>query len=175
MALIVSTLDKAVHDRAAFSCGQDELDDFLKTKAAKHQGQRVSRTFVLTDDAEPRRILGFYTLSNCHIARENLTPEEAKLLPRHPVPAVLLARLAIAADQQRNGHGRRLLMDALKRTAVISKESGVYALVVDAKDDQAKTYYEKHGFVPIANRPMMRYLPLETALAAIEAAQPVRK
>lgn len=171
MALIVSGLDKAAHDRAAFFSGRDELDDFLKTKAAKHQAQRISRTFVLTDKAEPRRILGYYSLSNCQIAREELTEDEARALPRHPVPAVLLARLAVAAAEQGKRYGTWLFMDALKRTVLIGQQSGVYALVVDAIDHKARRFYERHGFTPISARPLTLYLPLATGLHAINAAQ----
>jgi GNAT superfamily N-acetyltransferase len=116
VALIVGSLDKAVHDRTAFDCGSPPLNDFLRTKAAKHQAQRVSRTFVLTDSAEPQCILGYYSLSNCQIAREALSEQEAKALPRHPIPAVMLARLAIDQGQQGKRYGRWLLMDAIKRT-----------------------------------------------------------
>jgi GNAT superfamily N-acetyltransferase len=172
VALSITGLDKAAHDRAAFSCGREELDDFLRTKAVKHQAQRVSRTFVLVDDAEPRRILGYYSLSNSQIAREDITPDEAKALPRHPIPGVMLARLAIAAAEQGKSYGTWLLMDALKRTALISQDSGVYALVVDAIDETAKRFYLRFGFIPITDRPMTLYLPLKTALHAISNAQP---
>ncbi len=98
MALIVGSLDKSVHDRSAFDCGEPSLNDFLRTKAARHQAQRVSRTFVLTDDAAPQRIFAYYSLSNCQIAREKLSAQEAKALPRHPVPAVLLATSGLAMN-----------------------------------------------------------------------------
>lgn len=171
MALIVSSLDKAVHDRTAFDCGAPALNDFLKTKAAKHQGQRVSRTFVLTDDAEPKRILGYYSLSNSQIAREQLTEEEARCLPRHPIPAVMLARLAVEKTQQGKRCGEWLLMDALKRCALVGKQSGVYALLVDAKDDQAKHFYQRFGFITVAGQSLTLYLPLETGLKALAAVQ----
>lgn len=167
--MIVATLDKAVHDRAGFDCGKQALNDFLQTRAAKHQVQRISRTFVLTDSSEPRRILGYYSLSNCQIAREELEAQEAKALPRHPVPAVMLARLAVDRNQQGKRYGLWLLMDALKRCVLVGQQSGVYALVVDAKDDEARRFYARYGFVPIIDRPMTLYLPLETGLRALRA------
>lgn len=171
MALIVSSLDKALHDRMAFDCGESPLNEFLRTKAAKHQAQRVSRSFVLSDSAEPRRVLGYYSLSNCQIAREDLTQAEAKTLPRHPVPAVMLARLAVDHSQQGKRYGHWLLMDALKRCALVGQQSGVYALLVDAKNEAAKRFYEKFGFVAIVGHPMTLYLTLETGLKAVQAAQ----
>ncbi|MBV8062100.1 MAG: GNAT family N-acetyltransferase [Nevskia sp.] len=168
MALIIATLDKGVHDRTAFDCGEPALNDFLKTKAARHQALRASRTFVLADGAEPERILGFYSLSNCQIAREGLSAEQAKTLPRHPVPAVMLARLAVDRTQQGKHYGRWLLMDAIKRCALVGLQSGVYALLVDAKNEAAKHFYERFGFVAIAGHPMTLYLPLETGLGALQ-------
>lgn len=168
MALIVPSLDKAVHDRAAFDCGEPALDEFLKSKAAQHQARRVSRTFVLTDSAQPRRILGYYSLSNSQIAREQLSDEEAKALPRHPVPAVRLARLAVGRSEQGQRLGQWLLMDAIKRCALVGQQSGVYALVVDAKNEEAKRFYERFGFVAIAGYPQVLYLPLETALGSVQ-------
>lgn len=169
MALIVSSLDKALHDRTGFDCGKPPLNDFLTTRAAKHQAQRVSRTFVLADDAKPACILGYYSLSNCQIAREELQEREAKTLPRHPVPAVMLARLAVDQSQQSKRYGTWLLMDAIKRCVLVGQQSGVYALVVDAKDDEAKRFYERYGFIAITDRPMTLYIPLETGLKALQA------
>lgn len=171
MALVVSSLDKAVHDRAAFDCGEPLLNDFLRTKAAKHQTQRVSRSFVLTDDAEPERILGYYSLSNSQIAREHLREEEAKSLPRHPIPAVMLARLAVDKTQQGKRYGEWLLMDAIKRCALVGQQSGVYALLVEAKNEVAKRFYERFGFAAIVGHPLTLYLPLETGLRAFVAAE----
>lgn len=171
MALIVASLDKAVHDRAAFSCGEPALDDFLKTKAAQQQSRRLSRTFVLTDSAEPGQVIGYYSLSNSQIAREQLSASEAKALPRHPIPAVMLARLAVGQPQQGKRYGHWLLMDAIKRCALVGQQSGVYALLVEAKGEEVKHFYERFGFVAIIGHPMKLYLPLETALKAVQAAQ----
>jgi GNAT superfamily N-acetyltransferase len=166
MALSVGILDKAVHDRADFDCGEPALNDFLATKAAKHQAQRVSRTFVLTDSSRPGEILGYYTLSLCQIARERLSEREARKLPKYPVPAVLLARLAVSKTAQGRRFGHWLLMDALKRCALVGAQSGVYALVVDAKNDGAKRFYEHFGFREIKSAPMRLYLPLATVVKA---------
>lgn len=171
MALIICSLGRSVHDRRAFDCGKPPLNDFLRTKAARHEAQHVSRTFVLTDSTEPKRILGYYTLSNCQIARQDLSADEARALPRHPVPAVMLARLAVDQEQQGKRYGLWLLMDAIKRCALIGQQSGVYALVVDAKDDEAKHFYPRYGFIAIVSRPMVLYLPVATGLKAVQAAQ----
>lgn len=171
MALIVSGLDKSIHDRTAFDCGQSDLNAFIKTKAARHQIQRVSRTFVLTDETEPKHILGYYSLSNSQIARAQLGEAEMRTLPRHPIPAVLLARMAVDSRQQGKRYGQWLLMDAIKRSVLAGRQSGVYALLVDAKDEAAKRFYGRFGFVAVAGHPLTLYLPLETGLRALQAAQ----
>lgn len=168
MALIVTALDKAVHDRSAFDCGEPALNDFLKTKAARHQTQRASRTFVLVDSANPYGIIGFYTLSNCQIAREQIAEQEARSLPLHPIPAVMLTRMGVDRAQQGRRYGQWLLMDALKRCALVGQQTGVYALLVDAKNETVKHFYERFGFTAIAGRPLTLYLPLETALRAMQ-------
>lgn len=167
VTLTVSSLDKTLHARSDFHCGQPALDDFLKTQAAKHQTQRLSRTFVLADSAALHHILGFYSLSNCQIARADLPESEARSLPRHPVPAVLLARLAVDVRHQGKRYGHWLLMDALKRCALIGRESGVYALVVDAKDEAAATFHRRFGFASFTGNGLSLYLPLATALRAL--------
>ncbi len=171
MALIICALDKSAHDRAAFQCGNPDLDEFLQTKAAKHQSQRISRTFVLVSEADPGRILGYYSLSNCQIDRQLLSEDVGKTLPRHPIPAVMLGRLAVDRREQGKQLGTWLLMDALKRTVLVGQQSGVFALVVDAVDAKARDFYLRHGFLVITDRPMTLYLPLETGLRAMRAIQ----
>ncbi len=170
MALIISSLDKKTHQRQEFDCGEPALNEFLHTRAAKHQELRVSRTFVLTQDSDPGKILGYYTLSNCQIARETISPRDARILPHHPIPAVLLARLGTHVHAQGQGLGELLLMDVIKRCALIGQQTGVYALVVDAKHERAKRFYEKYGFSPIETQHLTLYLPLNTALQALQSA-----
>lgn len=171
MALIVCALDKSAHDRDGFQCGNPKLDEFLRTKAAKHQAQRISRTFVLVSQADPGRILGYYSLSNCQIDRELLSVDVGKTLPRHPVPAVMLGRLAVDRREQGKRFGTWLLMDALKRTVLVGQQSGVFALAVDAVDAKARDFYLRHGFLPVTDQPLTLYLPLETGLRAMRAIQ----
>lgn len=167
MALIVSSLDKSKHDRNGFDCGEPALNDFLRTRAAKHQTLGVSRTFVLAEDLRPAHIIGFYTLSNCQIARSDISPEQARKLPHHPIPAILLARLGVSREEQKQGHGETLLMDAIRRCALVSQQTGVYALVVDAKHLQAKQFYEKFGFTEVSTNTMTLYLPMATAIQVL--------
>jgi GNAT superfamily N-acetyltransferase len=81
----------------------------------------------------------------------------------------MLARLAVDRTQQGHRFGRWLLMDAIKRCALVGQQTGVYALLVDAKNDEAKQFYQRFGFTQIANRPMTLYLPLATAIQALQS------
>lgn len=167
MALIVCALDRSKHDRKVFDCGEAALNWFLQTQAAKHQRQGFSRTFVLVEDGTPAQILAFYSLSNCEIGRKSLAENDLKGLPLYPVPCVMLARLAV--DQSRHGEklGQHMLIDAIRRTALVSQQIGVHAIVVDAKDEKAKSFYERFGFTAIVENPLELYLPLATVLKSM--------
>lgn len=166
MPLSISRLDRSQHDRKAFDCGIPELNRYLAERASKHQKQGVVRVYVLTDDGQPDRILGYYALANSHIARDDLQTSAARRLPRHPVPTITLGRLAVDHSAQGKGYGVLLLADAVKRCALVSHQVGVYGLVVDAKDDAAKAFYERFGFTEIASQPLRLFLPMATALDA---------
>ncbi len=168
MALIVSSLDRTVHNRKAFDCGASALNVFLQTQASKHQQQGFSRTFVLADENAPARILAFYSLTNCEIGRESIAADDVKGLPLYPVPCVLIARLAVDQSMHGKSFGQQMLMDAIRRTALISQQTGVHAIVVDAKDARAKQFYERFGFKSIDQKPMTLYLPLATAMKSLQ-------
>ena len=126
MPLSVALLDTALHDRSAFDCGNEALNAYLRTRAVKHQRQRIARVFVLVDGCEPSRIRGFYALSNSHIARADLSASEARKLPLHPVPTVTLGRLAVDRRCVGRGFGTLLLIDAIKRCALVGEQTGVW-------------------------------------------------
>lgn len=141
----VERLDPSRHDRKGFDCGDADLNAWLLKYARQAQDSGSTRTFVLTQDGET--ILGFYSLTSHAVDVEAVSAALAKGLPgRFPIPAVLLARLAIATDHQGIGLGERLLADAVRRVAAVGEDVGIALLVVDAKHDQAAAYYERFGF-----------------------------
>lgn len=160
----VVRFDKAIHDRGAFDCGAAALNDYLKKQAAQHLKRGVCTVHVLVDSDAPKRILGFYTLSNSQIARNDLDEQAAKRLPLHPVPTITLGRMGVHQDEQGNGYGALLLVDAIQRCARVSQEVGVHALIVDAKDDNAKAFYEHFGFRELPEHPQRLILPMGTAI-----------
>lgn len=153
-------LDKSF-DRASFDCGADELNVFLKSKARQNQSAGFNRTFVAIALGDlKKRILGFYSLSMGEIDLSSLPEELKKKLPKHPVPVARMGRLAVNIDTQGNGLGKLLLVDAMKRTQDAAKSIGVFALLVDAKDDNSKAFYKKYGFFELLDKPMALFLPL---------------
>lgn len=150
------------HNRRSFSSGNDLLDAYLIRQAGQDVRRRICRVFVMTAISAPSEILGFYTLSSSEIKLAELPEAQARRLPRHPVPAALLGRLAVSRNSQGTGLGSLLLADAIKRTLKAANEIGVYALVVDAIDDSAKAFYEKFEFSALRQRSNRLFLPLKS-------------
>ena len=156
------------HDRDGFDCGSEPLNLFLKQTARQHAERGISRTFVLMAETttNPKPILGFFSLNICQIKSEGLTPSEAKKLPRD-VSGVRLGRLAVAKTHQRQGLGRVLLMAAMEKFMEIFDRAGGIGLFVDAKDQEAKRYYEQFGFVSMPSNELELYLPVRTIQDAL--------
>lgn len=108
------------------------------------------------------RVVGYYTLAAGAVVFEHLPTDASKKLPKHPVPVVLLARLAVDQSFQGKGLGERLLLDALQRSLDLSAGLGVHAVEVDALDDAAAAFYRKYGFTPLLDDPLHLYLPIVT-------------
>ena len=156
------------HDRDGFDCGSEPLNLFLKQTARQHAERGISRTFVLVDEAAtpPKPIVGFFSLNICQIKAESLTPQEAKKLPRD-VAGVRLGRLAVAKTCQRQGIGKTLLVAAMGKFIEIFNSAGGIGLFVDAKDQDAKRYYEQFGFVSLPSNDLELFLPVRTIHEAL--------
>ena len=149
------------HDRSAFSCGQPALDTYLQRQATQDVRRSVAQIFVALGDT-PNRIAGYYSLSAASFEKSELPAQLSKRLPHYPVPAAVLGRLAVDQAHQGRGLGESLLLDAIRRVVRASETIAVYAIVVDAKNDRAKEFYERYGFVAFAGAPRRLYLPLQT-------------
>jgi predicted GNAT family N-acyltransferase len=150
-----------MHDRAAFSCGIEALDNYLKKQANQDVAKRVAICFVLTPDG--KTIAGFYTLSQYSVDLEKLPEEIARSLPKYPeVPATLLGRLAVSEQFRGQGLGEYLLLDALHRSLDQSRHVASAAVVVDAKDEAAKRFYEHFEFLSLPDTPNRLFLPMRT-------------
>jgi GNAT superfamily N-acetyltransferase len=133
------------HDRNAFDCGVSPLNDYLKKYALQNQKKHAARTYVAT---RGNRIVGYYSLAYGSVSLEEAAQTVKSGLPRHPIPVILLARLAVDSTEQGRGLGAALLKDALLRTVQAAEIAGLRAMLVHAKDDSAKRFYEKFGFEP---------------------------
>lgn len=150
------------HDRAGFDCGVGPLNDYLHKYALQNQQNRSARTYVATRGA---RVVGYYTLAAGSVSRADTPDRVAKGLANHPVPVILLARLAVDHSEQGQGLGRGLLKDALRRVVQAADLIGCRALLVHAKDDGAKAFYERFGFVPSPTHPLHLFLLVKDILA----------
>ena len=149
------------HERAAFSCGKPPLDDFIRSRVSQYEKRRLGKTFVAVPK-DAKNVLGYYTLAAGAISFEHLPTDASQKLPKHPVPVVLLARLAVDQSSQGMKLGEGLLLDALQRSLDHSAGLGVHAVEVDAIDDSAAKFYRKYGFTPLLDNPLHLYLPIAT-------------
>lgn len=134
------------HDRAAFRCGNESLDRYIREQASQDTRRGVSRVFVAVMPEEPKRIAGFFTLSAAWVAASDLPPEVAKRLPRHPIPAALIGRLAVENGFARRGLGSILLADAVKKAIAAAETVAMTVVVVDPIDDASRAFYSAFGF-----------------------------
>ncbi len=159
--LIIEPLQSR-HNKADFECGIKQLNTYIQKQAGQDAKRRISRTFVATTVEIRNKIYGFYTLSSLSIGLTELPEAVSRKLPKHPIPAALLGRLAVSTDTQGKGIGQMLLADAIKRTLSISQDMAIYALVVDAINDDAQHFYEQFGFTTLSGTQRRLYLPLKS-------------
>ena len=149
------------HDRAAFSCGKDPLDQYLKNLAGQAAEKNLAAVFIFTPDG--KRIAGYYTLSSHAVKLDEIPEEIAKKLTRmQEVPATLIGRLARSIDYRGLGIGEILLVDALKKTLQNTAHVASWAVIVDAKDQEAGEFYKRYGFLPFPNKPNRLLLPMKS-------------
>ena len=163
----VEPLDRARHDRRGFTCGVDELDAYLRQRAAQDVARKANAVFVLVAVADPRAILGYFTLC-AYAVSPGVIPEEARRhLARYPlVSATLIGRLAIATSHQGRGLGGDLLVRALRKAYESADVVGSSMVVVDALDEAAARFYAAHGFVRLPDSPRL-VLPMRTLAALL--------
>lgn len=143
-----------------FSCGNDSLDSYFHKYAKINNKIGIGKTFVLIDQSE--HVVGFYTVSMASIDFLHVPKNFQKSLPKYPVPVARIGRLAVDVTYQGKKFGSVLLLNALKRIYEASKAVAAYAVIVDAKDDRAKGFYEHHGFVSYKDEPLSLFLPIST-------------
>lgn len=165
----IQPFDPKTHDRAAFSCGVPQIDNYLKLTAKKGSKADVIRVWVVLD--ANNSIVGFYDI-NMHAADVKDMPEAyKKKAGRHGMlPAAFIAMIGVDESQQGNGIGSALVADSLSRIARVSDEIGACIIILDVFDDgdqgavaRRKTYYEEFGFIPLPDQPLRLFMPVQTA------------
>ncbi|CAN5458010.1 GNAT family N-acetyltransferase [soil metagenome] len=153
------------HQREDFDCGEPELNEFLQRQAGQLGRKGFGKTYVALG-ADGLAVIGFVTLSAGQVETQRLPPKLK--LPRYPVPMLRLGRLGVDRRAQGQGAGRQLLSFALQLALEFSRSVGLYAVVVDAKHDKARAYYQTMGFASTLDDPLCLYLPV----SVLEKAKP---
>ena len=155
------------HTTEGFDCGRDELNVWLRQRASVAQAAGLARTFVSLGAGS--RVVGYYALAAAEIA-PTIAPARAKRgMPRHPIPAALLARLAVDRRDQGRGLGALLLRDAMLRVLQAADSLGIRVLLVHAMDDDARAFYEHLDFEPSPTDPLHLTLLLKDVRRALAA------
>lgn len=160
----VQKLD-ASHEVDAFDCGKEPLDQFLQRHALVNQKAGSAQTYVVCRGEQ--RVAGYYSLTVGAVEHADAPGRVGKGLARHPIPVMLLARLAIDRAEQGKGLGKALLKDALLRTAQAAEIAGIRALLVHAKDDEARAWYEQFDFEPSPTDPYHLFLLMKDLRALL--------
>jgi GNAT superfamily N-acetyltransferase len=155
------------HDKTGFDCGVSALNHYLQTQAGQDSRRHIANCFVAVADGF-EGIAGYYTLSAASIALGDLGEDVVKRLPRLPrypvIPAARIGRLAIDRRHQRQGLGGAMLFDASARA--LRSDAAIFAVLVDAKNDETAAFYRHHGFTPLAGHARTLYLPIATVKKA---------
>ena len=149
---------QASHAVERFDCGEEALNRFLVRFALANQRARASRTYVALDGDI---VVGFHTLVVGEVSPDKAPERMSKGLARHPIPLMVLARLAVAVKHQKKGLGAALLKDAIGRTLAAAEIAVIRALAVRAKDQRAQGFYEHFGFRPSPTDPLHLFVLLK--------------
>ena len=151
-------------DRSPFSCGKPDLDDWLKTKAGQQERTNNTRTFLAVDGS---KVIGYYSTTAYRLGLDEAAGMYGVGKRRYPIPAVLLARLAVDTSFHGHGIGSELLLHALSQIAEASRHVGFEVVVVHAIDQDAVTFYAKRGFIQFEDHGQHLFMPVKDLLATI--------
>ncbi|HKO06833.1 MAG TPA: GNAT family N-acetyltransferase [Alphaproteobacteria bacterium] len=147
------------HDLSAFDCGAPELNSWLRQRALKNEESGASRTYVV---CVGQRVVGFYCLANGAITHAQASGKVRRNMP-DPIPVMVIGRLAVDLGWHKKGMGRALLRDAVLRTVQAAELAGIRAMLVHAKSEQAKAFYESWGLHSSPVEPMTLMIPIVEA------------
>jgi GNAT superfamily N-acetyltransferase len=151
----------AKHERGAFDCGKSPLNSFLRQHAGANHERGVSRVFVAVRGTHPQ-VLAYYASSAGTFLRDHLPPDDQTGLPRYPLPTAHLGRLAVDLSCRGQRLGELLLFHFLKTACEVAERLGIFAVDLFSKDEDAKRFYLKYGFIPLQDDTFHLYLPMAT-------------
>jgi predicted GNAT family N-acyltransferase len=158
-------LDKKKHDRNNFDCGVDALNTYLAKQASSSDQRSLTKTFVLVDSEQPKKIIGFYTLAYTTVSVPDGFPRLANY--PHPAPALKLARIAVDKNFKNHRFGEQLLLECIRKTALAAQPdnpAAVIGLFVDAKEGVVE-FYKQYGFIEVnSEKRQSLYLPIKTCV-----------
>lgn len=158
----IELFDNKRHDVREFTCGIEKLDKYLKEQAGQEIRRKVAAVYIIREKTS-RKVIGYYTLSSYSLELTNLPENITKKLPKYKaLPATLIGRLAVDTGYQGKRIGEHILLDALNRSYILSKHIGSFAVIVDAKDQKSRSFYEKYGFIRTLKQEFKLYLPTGT-------------
>jgi GNAT superfamily N-acetyltransferase len=163
-SLYIAKLSKS-HNLKNFDCGNSDLNNFLIKHALKNQQSDSSTTYIACLEND---VIGYYTLTVASVIHENAPPRISKGLPKYPIPVALLARLAVSKKFQKKSIGRGLLKNCLIRVNQAADLIGIRALLVHAKDEKARGWYQQFDFEPSPTDPLHLFLMLKDIRAILE-------
>jgi GNAT superfamily N-acetyltransferase len=147
------------HDLSQFACGEPSLDDWLRHHALQNEESRASRTYVVCQD---KRVVAYHALAVGAVSHSSAPGRVRRNMP-DPVPVMIIARLAVDRLFQSFGHGQGLLRDAVLRTLQASSIAGIRVILVHAISEQARVFYENHGFITSPMDPLTLMITLREA------------
>lgn len=165
MDLRVVPISKGI-EKTNFNCGIESLNTYLHRYALQNDKNNIGKSFVAVQSDEPNKAIGYYTVSMAQILFNEIPEGMKKGLPKYPVPAMRIGKLAVDVRFQGNKAGAFLLRDALVRAVNISSEVAIHCVIVDAVNKKAEAFYGKYGFIPCTKNPNTLILPLTTITRA---------
>jgi ribosomal protein S18 acetylase RimI-like enzyme len=159
------------HNRNNFDCGVPEINDYLQKHARQNHESGHTTTFVAVPEHDSSLVMGYYSLCNAHLEYKDAPDQLVARMPKYPIPAVRLARLACDNQCKGQGLGTRLLLAAAERAIEVSRNSGAVLLLIDAKDEAAANFYEANDALRLRDDPLHLVIPLASIRDAIASRQ----
>ncbi|MCL1467771.1 GNAT family N-acetyltransferase [Argonema galeatum] len=164
MQWIFCSIDDAGVIRDNFDCGIPELNEYLKKYARQNQRKGIAKTWVAITQGGDRQVAGYYSISMAELKQESLPENYRKGLPRYPIPVMRIGKLAVTQSMQGRRLGETLLVDAFNRVIRLSQDIGVFGVIVDALNAQAKEFYLKYSFITLESDELSLFIPITRIL-----------